>query len=302
MELERAPVRTHAIEADRVVPGRVIPAAEQHLAGRKHERVEIVTLVERELPDVVAFGAHHVQHEGLLVAVLVERSVLRLALVEQNCLRLALPGRGEDDASVGQIVRCDVVTGLGGDVGGDHTTQSIGVARVFPDVPRRLLVIVDVLEQRLAQREQQPHAVVGHLDITHVALAAGDPKRQIPIGRARRGAVAQPQIAACVETDLLAQVGLDQRAVLLSRQRTLRVGDREVDHDRVRILTVGKADGAAAVAAAATRCEQEKTHPGERARSDTTSAELVTDQDQRNPLEQRRTPPGRPPAAGANVT
>jgi hypothetical protein len=70
----------------------VIPAAEQHLAIVEHRRLVVAALIERHLLELVAaIVAHHVQHEGGLLAILVARVVLRLAVVDQNRFGRLLP-------------------------------------------------------------------------------------------------------------------------------------------------------------------------------------------------------------------
>ena len=64
----------------------MIPPAEQHLAIGQDCRIEIVTLVERDLVYVAAIVVHHVQDEGRFVPVLVLGIELGLALIQQHGL------------------------------------------------------------------------------------------------------------------------------------------------------------------------------------------------------------------------
>ena len=153
-QLEPAAVRVHRIQMYRAA-ARVLPAAEHDAPVVEHVGVEVVALVEGDLADAGAVRVHHVQHEGVLVPVLVLGGELRLALVDQHGLRLALPRGREDDAAVRQVVRRDVVAFLGDDVGGDHAAQHVGGAVVFPDVPGRLLAVHRAGDQRHAHREDE---------------------------------------------------------------------------------------------------------------------------------------------------
>jgi len=101
-QFEPRAVRSHRVEVELVVGACVLPATEDDAAVVEHAGIEVVALVERNLPDLRAVGVHHVQHERGFRAALVEGGELRLALVEQHGARLALPGRGERDAPVGR--------------------------------------------------------------------------------------------------------------------------------------------------------------------------------------------------------
>src|SRR4026207_1121197 len=81
---------------------RVLPAAEHDATVVQHVGVEGVALVERGLADGGAVRVHHVQHEGMLIAVLVLGRELRLALVYEDRLRLPLARRGENEAPARQ--------------------------------------------------------------------------------------------------------------------------------------------------------------------------------------------------------
>ena len=184
-QLEPAAVGPHRIDAHLVVPGSAVPAREDDPAVVEHGRIEVVALVERDLLDVGAVGAHDVQHERRLVAVLVLRVELWLAFVEQDRLRLALAGRAEDHAPVGKVVWCDVVALAGDDVRADQAAQLAGRNDVFPDVPGRLVLGLCSRHERLMQREHDPRAVVGRLHVAHVALALRDAGGDVALGGRR---------------------------------------------------------------------------------------------------------------------
>ena len=176
-EFEPAAVRPHRIDAHFVVSRGGVPPREHDSAVVEHRRVQVVALVERDLLDVGAVGAHHMQHERGLVAILVLGIELRLALVEQDGLGLPLARRTEDDASVGKVVRCDVVALPGDRIRRDHAAELTRCDDVLPDVPGRLVFRVRAGNQWLVQGEYQPFAVVRRLHVAHVALALGDLER-----------------------------------------------------------------------------------------------------------------------------
>ncbi len=85
--LESGTVRVHAVEIDRIIRPRVIPATEHDLPVRHYRGVHVVTLVETDLLDVRAIGVHNVQQERRLVVIFVKCFELWLALIEQHGIR-----------------------------------------------------------------------------------------------------------------------------------------------------------------------------------------------------------------------
>ena len=201
----------------------------------EHVRIEVVALVERDLADRGTVRVHHVQHEGVLVAVLVLRGELRLALVDQHRLRLALARRRKDDAAVRQVVRRQVVAFLGDDVGLDYAPQRVGRDVVLPDVPGRLLAVHEARDQRHAHREHDLGAVVRAVDVAHVPEAAGHALGDVALRHVRGGAVAHPHVGAGHEGLELAHVEVLEVFEVLG-QRAPHVRDGNVEHDRVRRL------------------------------------------------------------------
>ncbi len=116
VELEVRAVGIDAVQIHLILARRVVPAGEEDAAAREHGGVAIMALIEGDLIDLGAVGADHVQVEDRLGACLVLGDELRLALVDQDRLRVPLARRGEDDAAVRQIVRRDIVHGVGGRV------------------------------------------------------------------------------------------------------------------------------------------------------------------------------------------
>ena len=78
-----------------------------------------------------------------LVAILVLGVELGLALVQQDRLRLALARGREDDATVRQVVRRDIVALASATMSEAITRRSaVGGEVVFPDVPGGLVFLV----------------------------------------------------------------------------------------------------------------------------------------------------------------
>ncbi len=186
-------------------------------------------------------GSHHVQHEGVLVAVLVLRGELGLALVDQHRLRLALARGGKDDPAVRQVVRREVVAFLGHDVGLDHAAQRVGRDVVLPDVPGRLLAVHEARDQRHAHREDDLGAVVGAVDVAHVPEPASHALGDVALRHVGRRAVAQPHVRAGRERLELAHVEILEIGEVLG-QRAPDVCDRDVEHDRIRRLAAADID------------------------------------------------------------
>ena len=94
----------------------------------------------------------------------------RVALVEQNGLRAKLPCGGKDDPPVRQVMRREVVTCLRRNVVGDDPAQTAGLEAVFPDVPGRLIVVVErkVQVYGSAHREQDGRTVERDLSYNFV--------------------------------------------------------------------------------------------------------------------------------------
>ena len=78
---------------------RVVPAAEDHLAGGQHGRMEVVILVEAQLPHPRAVGIHQVDARRPLPAVPTGNRMVR-------------GGGGEHDPPVGQVAGVEVVHAL----------------------------------------------------------------------------------------------------------------------------------------------------------------------------------------------
>ena len=240
----------------------VVPAAEQHLAVVEHRRLVVAALIERHLLEVVAaVVAHDVQHERRLVAILVARVVLRLAVVDQDGLRRLLPRRDENDAAVRQIVRREVVALLSREVVDDEPPQPIGRDLVLPDVPLRLVFVVEIeaLVDGAAHREQHLAAVARDLDARDVARAFREALRDVALRRRRRSAIANVEIRADGEAQDVAQVRVDLELVVLVVERAFRVCDREIRSYGIGILARADADAAVAVSAARGDRQQRST-------------------------------------------
>ncbi len=199
--------------------------------------------------DVTAGCIHDVQHESRVLPILVARVELRLAFVEQDRLGLTLASRDEQESAIRQVVRRDVVAGLRRDVGRDDPVQRIGRERVLPDLPRRLFVHVLVRIERAAHGEQHFLAVGRDLDAHDVALTQRLAQRDVALRRRRRRAIANVEIGADVEAQDVPHVGRRLQLLVLVEQRALRVGDREIRRDRIRLLAAADTDAAVARAA-----------------------------------------------------
>ena len=242
-KLEVGAVRVGAVEADAVDVGHVVPAAEHHPAVVQHGRVEVRALIEGDLVKVGAVLVDDVERERFVVSILVEGGELRLALVEQDRLGPPLPGGGKHDPAVRQKARCHVLTVLGRDVGLDHPPQLVQLQVVDPDVPGRLIVLVEVGVFGRTHREHQPGAVeTGRqiLDVVErriaVVVVGKDPGGDGYRSGARGGAIAQEQFRARPEVGGLTHVGGDQLAVVVDQQRPLDVGHGEIEHHRIGVL------------------------------------------------------------------
>ena len=110
--------------------------------------------------------------------------------------------------------------------------------RVLPDVPLRLIFVVEVEIRidRAAHGEQHSAAVARDLDAHDVALTFREPRRDVALRRRRRRAIAKIEIGADGETQDVAQIRVDLQLHVLVEQRPLRVRDREIRRYRVRIL------------------------------------------------------------------
>src|SRR5690606_13286423 len=147
---------------------------------------------------------------------------------------------GEHDAAVGQVVRVEIIAGVGQLVVGDHAPQAAAVQGILPDVPGRVV--------RAAHGEDQPAAVVGDVGTAHVAPAAGVLVGDVVRRGAGRGQLAQVQVSAGNE-------GYAVGCVSRRFERAVGVGDG----------VVATHDDAAAAAAAASRggnqCERQQMQP-----------------------------------------
>src|SRR5690606_1042987 len=166
----------------------VIPADVHDLAVHAHAGVAVVALVEGDLLDVAAVGIHHVQHQRRLTVVAVGVTEGRHAGRLQLRPAVGLAVGGEHDAAVGQVVRVEIIAGVGQLVVGDHAPQAAAVQGILPDVPGRVV--------RAAHGEDQPAAVVGDVGTAHVAPAAGVLVGDVVRRGAGRGQLAQVQVSA----------------------------------------------------------------------------------------------------------
>ena len=75
---------------------RVVPPAENHLAGRQHGRMEIQVLIETQLPYVTAVGVHQIDAACALHAVPAGD-------------RRDRGGRDENDSAIRQIAGVEII-------------------------------------------------------------------------------------------------------------------------------------------------------------------------------------------------
>ncbi len=204
-----------------------------------------MALVERDLMDSGTVRVHHVQIERRLVAVLVLRFELRLALIEQHGLGLSLARGGEDDASVGHHVRADVVGRRRILVGRriDCRPQLVTGDVIDPDAPRGSILLLHVRLQRAAHGKHDGLAIRGYIHVLDVVrVRSRDPGRDVGFRRAGRGG------GTLEEVGLRERVAHHPQVVGVLGNRPLHVEDGVVDGGRIRRLAVG--DGNAAPTAA----------------------------------------------------
>ena len=160
----------NAIEVYTVVSGLagIVPATEHNGAVVSHHGIEVVTLVKRNLFDVLAIIVHHMQDKRRAVALFVQAGVLRLAFIKQYRLGNPLTGRGENDSAIGQIGGSNILSGARGNVRANDPTQGVCTDVVFPDIPGWLILVIGVLEFRSAHGEQQSGAIMGDMEIFNV--------------------------------------------------------------------------------------------------------------------------------------
>ena len=85
-QFEVTAIGVHFEKMNAVNTGSVIPAREHHLTIRQHRWIAVMALVERHLLDIAAVRSHYMEDECGLIAVLILRLELRLALVEKHRL------------------------------------------------------------------------------------------------------------------------------------------------------------------------------------------------------------------------
>ena len=182
-------VRVGCEDTELVALANMVPARIHDFAGRQHRGVAVVTLVEGNLAAIRAIAVHHVQHGGGLALVFVEIGE------PISLLRLHLAVRGEDDAAVGEIrwvkIVASEVTGRGSNRTGDRSAQGLARNIVFPDPP--------TVRGRAAHAEQQFRAIVRNFGIGDVTLPLGLRTRDVDRRRARRGFLADVEVAASRE-------------------------------------------------------------------------------------------------------
>ncbi len=166
-QFQRRAVRVHAVQVDGIIARRVIPTTEYNTTIDHDRRVQVMTLVKRDLLDAGAVIIHYVKIERRLILILVFGRETALAFIEQHCLRLRLPGGREYNASVGQVLRHDVVANLGRQVRGDNAFQHVSFEDVLPDVPRRQIFFVNVRVERHTHGKEQATTIVVDLNVAN---------------------------------------------------------------------------------------------------------------------------------------
>jgi len=96
--------------------------------------------------------------------------------------------------------------------------------------------------------------------------------------RCRRSSVEKIEIGSDIESLYFTNIGRSLEVHVLVEERSLRIGDRKIEHDRIRVLAA--ADAGAAVAAAASDGRQEAEQPEARPiyneRDDSTASIMMT--------------------------
>jgi len=193
-------VRLGAEDLEVVAPADVVPAREHDVAVGPHDRVAVMALVERDLRDGVALGIHRVQVEHALALVFVERVVVVAQRLAGVRLRLAI-GREHEALAGGQVGRVDVVVaGRAGEPAEAAAGQPARAHVVFPDVPAaragRPARDGRGVRRRALHREDDLLAVVRDLGVRCIALALREGGGDVVLGRARRGFLADEQVAS----------------------------------------------------------------------------------------------------------
>jgi hypothetical protein len=206
-----------------------------------------VTLIEGHLLQSGAVGTDHMQIEREFVAVLIDvweaafgcRAGWPIrAFIKQDCLRTCLARRCENYASIGEVLRHDVVTVFSGQVRRNDAHEFVGFECVLPDIPGRLIFVIEVEigVDRPSHGEQQLAAVECDLDVANIALVRNLAFGNVDCKRTRGCPVAKEQVGADLKRNLLAQILLFEFTVVIKGERLHNVRYREVDNDRIGIL------------------------------------------------------------------
>jgi hypothetical protein len=187
---------------------------------------------------------------------------LFVALVDEQRLGGRLACRGKHDAPVRQVVCADVVTRRRRVIG--QLRDGLGERIVLVDLPVRLrhVGVGLVRIERQPQRENDLGSVRRDIEITDVALALGDRRRDVGLGAAGAGLRADVQIAAAGGGDEIG--GVDVRG----GKRSLDVGDGVRERSGVEGLLAGQARRMAAdTAFTGAQCQHRGQTDGDRRQS-----------------------------------